>query len=380
MTEAKAIRTRAAQGVVRRMTGKGPVYDVRVRIGGRQVSKTFTRRRDADDFLHSTHHAKDRGLAVDPRAGRITLSEYAATWLAERRTAAGEPLRRTTRELYSHLLRSHVEPTFGPVRLVDIDLSAVRRWHDRLAGETSAITAAKAYRLLRAVMSTAVTDGRIARNPCQVPGAAVERSPERPVATVAEVVALADAVEQRYRVMVLLAAWCSLRFGELAALTPARIDLLHGVVRVEHAVTEASGEPVLGPPKTEAGRRSVAIPPHLVEDLRAAIAGLQPDDLVFPRQDGGYLTRSNWRKHWHKALTATGLEYHLHDLRHAGNTWTAAQGASVAELMRRMGHSSPAIALRYQHATEDRDQALAQALSAMAKPVEVVELSSAERR
>jgi integrase len=374
VTEAKAKRTRAAQGIVKRTAGKGTVYDVRVRIGGRQVSKTFSRRKDADDFLHSTHHAKGRGLAVEPRAGRITLGEYGATWLAERRTPAGEPLRRTTRDLYSHLLRNHIDPTFGPVLLVDIDLPAVRRWHDRLAGEASAITAAKSYRLLRAIMATALDDGRIAVNPCRVTGAATEKSPERPVATMAEVEALTDAIEPRYRAMVLLAAWCSLRFGELAALTPAHIDLLHGAVRVEQAVSEAAGEPTIGPPKTEAGRRTVAIPPHLHDELEAATAGLEPDALVFPGKDGGYLTRSWWRRVWHKALTATKLDYHLHDLRHAGNTWTAAQGASVAELMRRMGHASPAVALRYQHATEDRDQTLARALSNMVTPAEVVEL------
>jgi integrase len=224
-------------------------------------------------------------------------------------------------------------------------------------------------------MATAVTDGRIARNPCQVPGAAVERSAERPVASIAEVDALASAVEPRYRAMVLLAAWCSLRFGELAALTPANIDLLHGVIRVEHAVSEAGGVPVLGPPKTEAGRRTVAIPPHLHDELRAARAGLDPDAQVFPGQDGGYLTGSWWRHRWQKALRATGLDYHLHDLRHAGNTWTAAHGASVAELMRRTGPASPAVALRYQHATDDRDKVLADALSGMVKPAEVVELA-----
>jgi integrase len=379
IAETTTRRTRAAQGIVKRSTGKGTVYDVRIRIGGRQVSKTFARRKDADDFLHSTHHAKDRGLAVDPRAGRISLGEYAATWLSERRTPAGEPLRRTTKDLYAHLLRTHIEPTFGPVRLVDIDLAAVRRWHDRLAEKASPITAAKAYRLLRAIVATAVADGRIARNPCQVTGAAVERSPERPVATVAEVDALAHAIEPRYRAMVLLAAWCSLRFGELAALTPAKVDLLHGVIRVEHSVTEAAGKPAIGPPKTDAGRRTVSIPPHILDELRSAVAGLEPDALVFPGQDGGYLTRSWWRRRWNKALTAAKLDYHLHDLRHAGNTWMAAQGASVAELMRRMGHASPAVALRYQHATEDRDQALARAMSEMVTPAEVVPLPSAER-
>src|SRR5690606_30530728 len=99
--------------------------------------------------------------------------------------------------------------------------SMVRSWHSTITKARSADAAAKAYRLLRAVMNTAVAEKLITRNPCKVDGGGRETPAERPIATVAEVQALAEAVGERYAALVHMAAWTSLRFGELAALTRA---------------------------------------------------------------------------------------------------------------------------------------------------------------
>jgi hypothetical protein len=72
-------------------------------------------------------------------------------------------------------------------------------------------------------------------------------------------------------------------------------------------------------------------------------------------------------------------DLHLHDLRHSGLTWAAATGASTAELMRRGGHANPRAALRYQHATADRDKALADALGALAGQAPVIPFAHAAR-
>lgn len=147
--------------------------------------------------------------------------------------------------------------------------------------------------------------------------------------------------------MVLPAAWCSLRFGELAALTRRRIDPIHGVVEVHETLTEtANGLRQLGPPKTKAGRRTVTVPPHVLPEVTEHLAkyvGPGLDALVFPAPDGkGYLRRSNFtRRVWKPATKAVGVSLHFHDLRHSGLTWTAATGATLAELMRRAGHASP---------------------------------------
>ena len=131
--------------------------------------------------------------------------------------------------------------------------------------------APKAYRLLAQVMKAATSDGYIVKSPVALKGAAGERVVKRPIPTVAEVDALAEAVPDRFKAMVLLASWCSLRFGELAALKCEQFDLLNGEVVVTESVTElASGERLIGPPKTEAGRRAVAIPPNVVPHRRSS--------------------------------------------------------------------------------------------------------------
>ena len=153
------------------------------------------------------------------------------------------------------------------------------------------MTVAKAYRLLRTICETAVSDEMIGRNPCNIKGAAVEHSPERPVLTVAEVEALAGAIEERYAALVLLAAWCGLRVGEAVALTRADIDLEEGTVRIDKSAAELkSGERIVGPPKTKAGIRVVYVPPHVVPALRTHLerfAGPDDDDVVFTGRRAG---------------------------------------------------------------------------------------------
>jgi integrase len=142
---------------------------------------------------------------------------------------------------------------------------------------------------MKAIMSTAVDDGILGWNPCRVRGAGQDRSPERPVLSVGEVVALVEAVPERYRALVLLAAFGSLRWGELAALRRCDIDSAHGTVRVERSLTELSGGYLVGPPKSAAGKRVVVIPavirPALADHL-ATFTASQPDALVFTSSNG----------------------------------------------------------------------------------------------
>jgi integrase len=212
----------------------------------------------------------------------------------------------------------------------------------------------------------------IAKNPCTVRGAAVERSPERPVVTVVQVGLLAAKIESRYRVMVLLAAWCGLRLGEVLALTVADVDTGAGVVRVDKQMLELkSGERTIGAPKTDAGRRAVTMPPHITPELVSHIDGFtngQPDALLVTGEKGGPVRRHVFHKLWRETAAAAGApNVHFHDLRHTGATLAAATGASTKELMYRLGHASPAAALRYQHATVDRDRAIAEALSELVR-------------
>lgn len=325
---------------------------------------TFATIADANRWLAATEAQIARGSWVDPRAGVITLAEYANGWLESRPS-----LRPRTVELYRSLLDNHLLPALGGNQLGKLTAPVVRRWYASLLRdqESGNVTVAKCYRLLRAILNTAVVDELIVRNPCTIKGAGVEHTPERPLATIAQVWALADAVEPRFRALVLTAAFAGLRFGELAALTRERVDLEAGTITVVDNQVELSGGVLLiGPPKSEAGRRSIVIPDALVPELVTHLDAYTPsedDARVFTGAKGAPIRRHNWWAKWKDATEAVGLTgFRFHDLRHTCNTLTAATGASTRELMHRMGHSSAAAALRYQHATRDRDAVIAQAV------------------
>jgi integrase len=223
---------------------------------------------------------------------------------------------------------------------------------------------AKTYRLLHAILNTATDDRLIRRNPCRIKGAGQEDSPERAVISLAALAELLDQMPPRYRALVLLATFASLRFGELAALRRRQLDLDGCAVRIIVATAETDdGRLIDDDPKSQAGRRRVAFPKEIVPELRWHLERFaQPgnDGLVFIGPQGGRLRRSTFRRTWTKARAAIGLpELHFHDLRHTGNTMAAGQGASLRELMERMGHSSTRAALIYQHATQERDEAIA---------------------
>ncbi|HEY9412963.1 MAG TPA: tyrosine-type recombinase/integrase [Jiangellaceae bacterium] len=330
----------------------------------KRAPRTFERRRDAEDWLADQQASIARGDWLDPDAGRVPLSEYGQAWLDDRDLAV------RTHERYEEVWRLRIVPELGHLPIMDVREGTVRGWRRRLL-ETGVgpATVAKSYRVLRAIMNTAVDDGLIRRNPCRIKGAGDDGSAERPTLTITEVYKVAGEMAPRYWTLVLLATFTTLRFGELAALRRRDLDLDNGVVTVKRSLAELkSGKLVVKGPKTEAGKRRVAIPEAIMDDVRthlAKYAGDGPDGLVFIGPMGGCLRRQNFRQHWTKALKAAGVEpIHFHDLRHTGNTLAASTGASTKELMKRMGHSSSRAALIYQHATDSRDRVIADAISA----------------
>ena len=330
----------------------------------RPAPVTFATKTDAERWLARTEVEIHDDRWRDPDLGRASFGEYAAAWIKER-----PGLRPNTVQVYGYVLARHLQPFFGNRAVADIRDAHVRRWRrELLDAGASAASVAKAYRLMKAIMNTAVDDGIVQRNPCRVRGASQDRSPERPVLTVGEVVALVEVVPERYRALVLMAAFGSLRWGELAALRRCDVDAAHGTVRVERSLTELSGGYLFGPPKSAAGRRVVVLPgvirPALAHHL-AAFTAIGPDALVFTTPVGTPLRDGNFRRRvWRPALAEAGLSgTHFHDLRHTGNTLTATAGASLRELMDRMGHSSPRAALIYLHGSDARQRAIADGLS-----------------
>jgi integrase len=342
-------------------------YQVRLRRpDGTWYSKTFRTKREAKDFIGTERTSQLSGSWIDPLAGGVTLSEYAQAWLRLRPS-----LRPRTLEQYEYLLRLRILPHLGHVSIRDLTTAGIRRWHSEQIAKhgSSASTAAKAYRLLRTILTTAVDDELIPRNPCRIKSAGIERPEERPILTLEQVRELADVIEPRYRAMVLLAVWTGIRYGEAAALCRANIALDVGTIRIERQLQELNDASVfLGPPKTAAGRRTVAMPPHVIPEIALHLGkyvGHSQDAVVFTSPEGAVLRRSNFnRRVWRPTCSQLGLDaFRFHDLRHTGNTLAASTGASTKELMARMGHASPRAALIYQHATPDRDRTIAAQLS-----------------
>lgn len=364
---AEMARQRNVWGSVRKLPSRK--YQARYTVNGRlhAAPETFGTKREADAYLASVRSELGQCRWVDPSAGAVPLHVYAERWMAQH-----PGLRPRTRELYESLLRLHILPVLGELAIGDLSVAAVRSWRAAMLTQDSPgpSTVAKCYRLLRAMLNTAVEDEMITRNPCVIRGAGVERAAERPVVTIAQVYELAEAIQPKYRAMVLLAAFGGLRLGELQALTRARVDLLHGEIEVVEQLHELKGgRLVLGPPKSDAGIRKVAIPATLKPELElhlAEHAAPNADGLLFCGRQGQPIRRPNFYSAWKRAREAVGLpDLHFHDLRHTGNTLAAATGASTKELMARMGHASPRAALIYQHAVRERDHAIAQALDNM---------------
>jgi integrase len=345
-------------------------------------------RRLVEDHPESWRPPKERMRAAQAEAKRrgLTFGEYAETWLATRRNKKGQPLSPRTREHYRKLLDEHILPTFGPMPLRDLEPEDVDAWHARTLLHAPTMRA-HAYGLLRTICGTATDRRLMTSNPARIVGAgnADRKSTTRP-ATLDELTTIVEHMPERHRLMVLLAAWCSLRFGELAALRRTDVDTKNGVIHVRQGVVRAGGEIVVKDPKSAAGRRDVTIPPHLlqlVREHRLQHADPSPAGLMFPGATGGYLApsafygraaeltksgavkRAGWG--WYAARQAAGRDdLRFHDLRHTGAVLAAQTGATLAELMHRLGHSTAGAAMRYQHAAAERDQEIARKLSALA--------------
>lgn len=318
---------------------------------------------------------QSRGAWIDPRAGEIPLAVYSAAWLEHK-----VPLAPRTREIYETQLRLHIVPILGRLDLVAITPEVVRAWYAELLAERGASVAAKAFVRLKQVLGQAVNDDRIAKNPCRITNGGAERHPEQRFATLPELHELAAAVPDRYRALVLTAGLAGLRIGELSAVRRKDLDLLHALVHVRRKrVRLGSGKVIEDDPKTDAGRRTVALPDSLVVELERHLRRFTDDRVsayVFTSATGDPIDRNNFRSRvWLPATKAAGMTgLRFHDLRHTAGTLAAPTGATTKELMARLGHASPRAAMVYQHATADRDEQIAQGLETMTRAAGLAEV------
>lgn len=351
----------------KRTTSTGQVrWDARVRVGDKVFTKTHRTKAIAETWARRQEDAYRLGELTDPDLERRTLAEYAEGWLL------GRKLKPRTVDLYQDLLARRIYPELGDVELRHLTPDIVRRWWTR---QPDQVYSAKAYRLLRSITETAHRDGILRRNPVDIPGAGHEHTAERIPPGPTQIAAVADAATDRVRPLILIAAWCGLRAGELLALERRHIDMLHRTIRVEQSADWTTGRRRIGDPKSFAGRRTVPMPEIVANDLDRHLrlyVGPTRTAPVAVGDRGGPLTASMLHKRWAQARTAAGpalTGVRFHDLRHAAGTMAAWTGATLREIQAHLGHSTPAAAHRYQHAAEDRRRILADGLDAIAADI-----------
>ncbi|HVA43095.1 MAG TPA: site-specific integrase [Acidimicrobiales bacterium] len=349
---------------------------------GRQRAAAFRTKTEARRYLERVGTDKQRGDYLDPTLARTRFEDWAEEWLA-----TTVQLKPKTQVGYKSMLNSHVLPAFSGYAVGSIDQPMVRRFIANMsAADAAPGTIRAARKILRLVLSTAVSGGALRANPCV--GVKVARSARAEmhflsadqVATLAEAIAKPPVVsgggEHRrvsypeYEMLVTFAAYSGLRAGEIGALRVGRLDLLSGHVEVAETVSEVPGHGlVFGPPKTYEHRR-VPIPRFLCEALAEHLAGraVDAESFVFLGPDGGALRHNNfYARHFKPAVARADVPAGLrfHDLRHTYAALLIAQGAHVRAMMERLGHSSVTVTLNtYGHLLPGVNAAITDGLDA----------------
>lgn len=339
----------------------------------------------AGTWLSKADAAAAREAAADARAvaereaerRALPFSTFATDWLSKRYSASGKPIRETTRAEYRRLLDGPLA-SLADVPVSSIDRAAVEDWHAAALATGKVTQTARAYALLSSILRSAVSRGLLAEAPAPIRGAASATTgkPVKPP-TPEQLAAIIDAMPERLRAFVVVAAWSGLRSGELRELRRGDVHVTRkagavvGVtLRVSRGVTHAGGRAIVGEPKTSAGARSVPLPAVAYRPLLAHMAErvpVNPDALLWPAADGvAHMRQSTFARHWKNAREAAKRpDLPLHGLRHYAASHYSAAGATSREVADRLGQASEGIALRYTHGT-GREAALVEALDAAA--------------
>ena len=350
---------------------------------------TYATSKEAWTHVSGVQSDRARGVYHDPRRGERLLADFATEWInnggSRGKLAIG------TTELYEDLLKRHIAPTIGKKSIGKITTAMVRSWYTALGKELAARAAQpradggkrsatgqvrlrQSYAFLKGVMSTATADGLIGKNPCQIKGAGMVRSPERPFMSIADFVTIMQAMPEDLRPVLALTFGGHLRLGEVPALIWSDLDLKAGTLLVERQIVQTRLALIMTPTKTEDTRR-VDLPDITLkvmsEYLKTVPRGL-PSAPLFLRADGKALTRAQLQHAFQKARASVGLEqFHFHDVRHSGLTVSAQGGATTRELMARAGHSTMSAAMKYQHAADERGKVVASRMNdAMAEAIQ----------
>lgn len=327
--------------IERRERDRGVVWRARYRDpAGRERSRTFRRKVDAERFLTETESTLHRGEWTDPALGRTTIRAWAPEWLRSKRR-----LKPKTLASYQSLLRSRVLPQLGGVALDRLDRVRVEQWiSDLEADGLSASRIRQAFNVLASMLDAAVANRMITRNVAR--GVELPRIPrvERRFLTEQQVRRLADTVPIEHRSLILVLAYSGIRWGEAVALRRGRCDLLRRRLHILESAVEVDGHLSWGLPKTHR-QRAVSIPAFVCEDLAEHLVGIpdDPNELVFRASTDGPLRHGDFRRYvWRPAVIAARLPEGLtpHELRHTAASLLIAQGAGPKSVQAQLGHST----------------------------------------
>lgn len=333
---------------------------------GREHARHFDRKIDAQRWLDEVSASMLTGQYVDPTAGRQTFGDYAETW------RQAKPHRPGTAKAVEQHLRCYAYPVFGKRPLSSIRPSDVQSWATGLTKKhgLAASTVRTVFNTVNAVFRAAVRDRLIARTPCE--DVDLPATPRRKVVplTVPQVRALADAMDERYRALVLLGASTGLRPGELFGLQVRHVDFLRRLVVVEQQVQQTSGHGVrVCELKTASSYREVPLPQVAADSVAAHLSAYPAgrDEFVFRAPSGGPVVYSHFMWLWRRAVKAAGLPSGTgpHALRHAYASLLIAGGESVKVVSERLGHTNAAMTLNvYSHLFPDSEDRTRRAVDA----------------
>lgn len=332
---------------------------------GRQRAQVFGRKVDAEQFLTSVEHRMLMGEYVDPNAGKVTLREYAEAW-RERQVH-----RPSTQEMVESRLRLHVYPTLGDRQLRAIRPSDIQALVTDRAQHVKPRTVETMYRYLFSIFRDAERDRLIGRSPCDRIKLPKAEKIEIVPPTVEMVEALAEAIADRYRATVVVAAGAGLRLGEVLGLQVDRIDFLRRTLRVDQQLlTPNSGPITLGPPKTPSSVRTVPIADVVVRELARHVERFPPvDGFVFSTEMDNPVRKSTFQAAWARANRAAGCTVRFHDLRHFYASALISSGCSVKQVQQALGHSSATETLdTYTHLWPSDEDRTREAIAAVFSP------------
>jgi integrase len=294
----------------------------------------------AQRWLDSVTSSIVEGNHVDPRAAQVVFASVADSW------ATNPGWSESTRARNVGILRHHVLPRWGAVRLDRITYDDAQAWVNGLAASGLAgASVRKVAGVFSGVLTSAVRGKRLRISPADSLALPRQALARRRYLTARQVEGLAEASGE-WGDLVQMLAYTGLRFGEAAALRVRSVDILRRRLTVEESVTEVDGRLVWSAPKDHQ-RRSVPFPAFLAPAFEGRMAGKSPDSVLFETAAGSTLRVRNMRRDWFdRATSAAGLAgLTPHELRHTAASLAVGARANVLAVQRMLGHEKPSTTL-----------------------------------